>query len=320
MVNHADSAWKSGRRGFTVIELMVVLAVIGILVALLVPAVLMAREAGRRTQCRNNLRQLGVAVHTFESTHQFYPSNGWGYLWIGDPDRGVGPKQPGGWIYQLLPFIEADALLKIGAGMTPAAKATALGKLCSHVLPLFQCPSRPAVGASALNLSLAFNNAVLPENVAKTHYAINEGDYITGTPGGPLTLEEGDAPTYSWTDVSQATGISFLRSAVRPADVTDGTSHTYLIGEKCVSRDGYLNASDDGFDQPLYSGVDLDIARWTTGPPLPDGLSPEVRRFGSAHADGAMFVYCDGSVRMVSFLIDAEVHQDSGNRHDGEVH
>ncbi|MEQ9407775.1 MAG: DUF1559 domain-containing protein [Fuerstiella sp.] len=318
-VSTVQNAAASSRTAFTIVELLVTMAIISVLVALIIPAVQYAREAGRRTQCRNNLRQLGIAVHNFESTHGYYPSNGWGYLWIGDPDRGVGPRQPGGWIYQLLPFVEGSSLAAMGSGLPEAQKRAALAELGRTPMPLFQCPSRPAVPTTALNPILSFHNADIAGSVATTQYAICEGDYITNTPGGPASLVQGDDPSYAWTDVSDATGVSFLRSTVRTRDVTDGTSHTYLVGEKNVSLESYADASDDGFDQPMYSGVDLDIARWTTGPPLPDGLTPQFRRFGSAHAAGAYFVMCDGSVRMVSFLVDAQVHRYGGNRRDGEV-
>lgn len=308
----------NAKSGFTIVELLVVVAIIGILVALLLPAVQMAREAGRRTQCQNNLRQIGVAVHNFESTHGHYPSNGWGYLWLGDPDRGVGPKQPGGWIYQLLPFIEATSNAQIGKGLDRAAKRIALADLSTAPIQMLRCPTRPALAVSVRKPELDFYNADVPETVAKTDYAINEGDYVTDTDGGPPTLQSGDNPNFAWTDVSKATGVSFLRSKIRLRDIVDGTSNTYLVGEKYVSIDGYTKGTDFGNDQPLYSGVDVDLNRWTTGPPLPDGLSVQIRRFGSAHPGGTYFVYCDGSVRLVSFLVDVHLHQSTGNRHDGQ--
>lgn len=319
-LHKAPSQRLAGERGFTLIELLIVVAVISILVALTIPAVQLARESARQTQCRNNLRQMGLAVQNFEATHRFYPSNGWGYQWIGDPDRGVGRKQPGGWIYHLLPYLEQDALSQIGRGLAAPEKSLALNILCRTPVAVLQCPSRPSASTAALNPKLVFRNAIVTSPVAITHYAICEGDYITGTLGGPLTLADGDDPAFEWTDVSQASGVSFLRSEIRPRDITDGTSHTYLIGEKHVSQRSYFDASDDGFDQPMYSGVDVDIARWTTGPPLPDGLTSQIRRFGSAHAAGANMVYCDGSVKTISYLIDAVVHQSAGHRSDGGRH
>lgn len=309
---------RRSSRGFTVVELLVSIAVIGLLIALLLPAVQSAREAARRTQCRNNLRQLGTAVHNFEATHRSYPSNGWGFLWMGEPDRGAGPNQPGGWIYQLLPYIEGGTLAELGKGQDATARRATLGILAATPVPLLKCVSRPSPSVSPRKPELVFHNADVPENVAKTDYAINEGDYITNTDGGPLTLAEGDDPHYDWTKVRKATGVSFLRSRIRPADVTDGTSHTYLIGEKSVSIEGYLEPTDGGNDAPLYSGVDLDINRWTLAGPLPDGPSPQVRRFGSAHSSGCHFVFCDGSVREISYYINRLVHRHLGNRKDGQ--
>jgi prepilin-type N-terminal cleavage/methylation domain-containing protein len=307
------------RRGFTLIELLIVIAVIGLLIALTLPAVQSSREAARQAECRNNLHQLAVAVATFESTHRHIPSNGWGFLWIGDPDRGAGPRQPGGWIYQLLPYVELSSLSSLGAGADPIQQRTALTQLMQQPLSLYKCPSRPGDALAPLGTGLVFRNAGSPSLVAKTDYAINEGDFITDTREGPVSLQEGDDAAYPWKDVSRATGVSFLRSRVRFADLQDGASQTYLIGEKSVSRPGYNTANDDGHDAPMYCGVDLDINRWTIDPPLPDSQSAFVRRFGSAHADGCIFALCDGSVRKISYSVDSEVHRNLGNRADGKI-
>ena len=106
--------------------------------------------------------------------------------------------------------------------------------------------------------------------MAKTHYAVNEGDYITNTGAGPTTLQQGDSASYPWVDTTLATGIAYQRSQVTPAMVTDGMSCTYMLGEKYVSVAGYYNYSDNGYDQSAYSGVDLDINRWVLDPPLAD--------------------------------------------------
>jgi prepilin-type N-terminal cleavage/methylation domain-containing protein/prepilin-type processing-associated H-X9-DG protein len=304
--------------GFTLIELLVAISIIGLLLALTLPAVQSTRQAARSTQCRNNLRQIGLAVHSHESTYGAFPSNGWGFLWIGDPDRGVGPRQPGGWIYQLLPQLEATPLANIGAGLNGLAKEDELEELMKSPLPVFECPSRPGEGL-LLARPLSFSNATWTPWVAKTDYAINEGDFITDTDGGPPTYTAGDDPSYTWKDVSAATGVCFLRSRIRTQDILDGMSQTYLVGEKYVPTGAYLSADDLGHDQSMYSGVDLDINRWTLETPLPDGDVSAVRAFGSAHPGGCHFVYCDGSVHLVSYSVDAEVHRAAGNRRDGRV-
>lgn len=310
-------AGQSWRSGFTLIEVLVVLGIIAILLALLAPAVQAVREAARQTQCRSNLKQLALAAESHVSAFHRYPSNGWGYLWIGDPDRGTDLGQPGGWIYNLLGYVEMQPLRSLGRGETAGLKRFTLADVSRTSLALFRCPTRPGDAIGQANPSLIPINAEWVPEVAKTDYAINEGDFVTNTPGGPSSLADGDDPRHLWTDTSQATGICYLRSMIRPADVTDGLGHTYLVGEKNVGRRGYSSADDPGHDQSMFSGVDLDINRWTDRPPLRDGDSPSERAFGSAHSNGCHFAFCDGSVRFVSYSVDAAVHRQCGNRRDG---
>jgi len=301
------------------IEVLVVVAIIGMLMALLLPAVQASREASRRNRCMNNLKQLGIAIENHTSAHGHYPTNGWGFLWVGDPDRGMGPEQPGGWIYNILPYVEQEELRRLGRDEDPAAKRQALGRLIQTALPVVRCPSRATAVLSACNPALGFRNAEWAEQVAKTDYAGNEGDWISDTRGGPRTLEEGDSGRYRWRDTRRATGIFYQRSRVQPAMVQDGLSMTYLVGEKYVSTGGYDTYEDPGYDQSAYSGVDVDLNRWVLKPPQVDGQEVDMRRFGSAHVGGCHFVFCDGSVRRISYEIDARVHRALGNRRDGAV-
>lgn len=305
------------RPGWTLVELMVAVTILTILLALLLPAVQSAREAARKTQCRNNLRQIAVAIHNFHSTWNQFPCNGWGYGWVGEPDRGTGVAQPGGWIYQLLPETDQANLRGLGGGLSPTQRPAALLELCRSAVPLFKCPSRPTLLLGPPSVRFRYWNADMPSEVARTDYAINEGDVITNTPIGPDSLAMGDRSDYDWTDVSMASGVSWLRGAARMSDVTDGTSNTYLCGEKYVSTTGYDNGTDRGYDQTLFSGVDLDINRWTLSPPAQDAASMADRTFGSAHGQACHMAFCDGSARSVSYAIDGAVHRLLGNRRDG---
>ena len=302
------------RRGFTLLELLVVISILSVLMALILPAVQSAREAARRTECRNNLRQLGLAAAQHESSHGFFPSNGWGYLWIGEPGRGMGPRQPGGWVWNLLPYLERNDLWLSGADETGAARRAALARVQETSLKVLVCTTRRRVGLSRCNPVLVPMNADFTPHVATTDYAANEGDFITDTDGGPPGLVQGDDSAYPWKDTSKATGVCFLRSEIRVQMIRDGMGHTYLFGEKYVSHSGDASGFDPGNDQSAYSGVDLDLNRWTIDPPLQDAAAVEKRRFGSAHVGACHFAFCDGSVKAISYQIDREVHRRLGTR------
>jgi prepilin-type processing-associated H-X9-DG protein len=305
--------------GFTIIELLAIIAILGILIALLLPAVQAARESARRLQCQNNLKQLALGMAHHVDAFGCYPTNGWGFCWIGDPDRGTGVKQPGGWIYNILPYLEQQSLHELGRSQNAAAKADALTQLTQTPFAMLLCPTRPAAQLLPANPDVIPRNAHWQPQVAKTHYAVNEGDYITDSHEGPATLEQGDWAGCPWSDTSLATGIAFQRSHVAVAMVTDGLSNTYLLGEKYVSVDGYFDHSDSSYDQSAYSGVDVDINRWVLDPPLADAKPLHERLFGSAHSAGCQMAFCDGSVHLISYQIDAEVHRRLGNRRDGQA-
>src|SRR5580704_2621702 len=135
----------SGRRtfsGFTLVELLVVITIIGILVSLLLPAVQSAREQARLTQCKNNIKQLAMGCQTHVSTYQYFPGGGWGWGWIGDPTHGSGNTQPGGWIYNILPYIDQQNVHDLQLGQTGAGLAAAAGRMLSTPLAVLSCADR----------------------------------------------------------------------------------------------------------------------------------------------------------------------------------
>ena len=145
---HSNPA-ENSRHGFTLVELLVVITIIGILMSLLLPAVQSARESARSVQCANNVKQLGLGAIQHLSVTGFFPSGGWGWSCAGDPDRGFGLKQPGGWLYSVLPFVDQKNLWSLGSGIPSdsqtTAKQSAMSKQLTTPVALFYCPSRRSV-------------------------------------------------------------------------------------------------------------------------------------------------------------------------------
>lgn len=304
---------RQGRRAaMTLVEILVVISIIGMLMALLLPAVQASRESARQNICENHLKQLGLAMQNHESATRRFPSGGWGYTWAGDPDRGSGTSQPGGWAYDVLPYLERRDLRIFGAGLPLAEKQAAIGQILQVPLPVFYCPSRRSVRLEASDPLLKATNYRKPSAVAESDYAVNAGDSPIGIGPGPKSYAQGDDPNYEWTDTSKCTGICFLRSQVGMADIRDGSSRTYLIGEKYAVMGGW----DPGDDQGVYAGFDYDTVRFTNGVLTPDQSQKFIERFGSSHPTGGHFVFCDGSVRAISFDINPRIHRFLGNRRD----
>lgn len=317
--NRAAMCRRVARRGFTLVELLVVIGLISLLAALLLPAVQSAREAARITQCKNNLKQIGIAVAIHESSFTRLPSNGWGFAWMGDARRGSGPQQPGGWIYQLLDELDLQVLQSLGGGGNEAVNRAERRAMAEARPSVFVCPSRNSGTGVAGTTIFNYYNADVPGIVGRTDYAACEGDFITNTAFGPDSLEQGDDPQYEWKDTSRATGVCFARSQIRFSEISDGLTNTIFAGEKCVSTAGYASAEDSGYDQSMFTGVDLDLNRWTIEPPNRDGAygGQHVRLFGSAHQQACQLLLCDGSVRSASYWIDGGLFRALGTRADG---
>jgi len=383
------SRYQSARRGFTLVELLVVIAIIGTLIALLLPATQAAREAARRTQCLNNLHQLAFASLNHEQALGQFPNGGWGPLWVGDPDRGTktGSQtdptncgQPGGWLYNILPYIEQTQLHDLGiAPANQAEKTSKSAQRCALQIANINCTSRrsgqsyPLLTAAPTTLPTG-DTGWTPANrqpyetdslttVGRSDYAINCGtrfqvtngtiDPVNGpSAGGPsdnrklyagpqghcelasveyptslsqvigsspfpkakTTGNPGWVPTISWS------GVSFQRSSVPSGAIKDGTSNTYLIGEKYISPDHYDDGVDGGDNDTAFSGFGNDNFRSTDQAPLNDQRGKAFDcLFGGPHSGIVQMSFCDGSTKAVNIGIDATVHRYLGDRNDGQV-
>jgi prepilin-type N-terminal cleavage/methylation domain-containing protein len=339
------------KRGFTLVELLVVIAIIGILVALLLPAVQAAREAARRTQCQNQLKQIATAFMNHEATQKYLPSSGWGWRWQGDPDRGFGEDQPGGWAYNAIAYLEESQIREAGQGKDPATKEAAMLAAVGTPIPIFNCPTRRAALAYPMvrNGNLANNIPSCVEGscvVARSDYQANSGACNNDDPGGPGSIA--DAENHDWFTIHQPekgaselwrlqNGITYERSQVRLAQITDGTSKTYMVGEKYRNPDYYVDGNDDSDDQNIFCGHDRDVNGYTSRISVAKGrkfnfvelpaiaylpLQDRPRlsydyHFGSAHPSGIHMALCDGSVQSINYDVDYKIFVLMGARDDG---
>ncbi|MGA2059232.1 MAG: DUF1559 domain-containing protein [Thermoguttaceae bacterium] len=300
--------------GFSLMEMLVVLAVVGILATLLLPAIQAARETARRMECANHLKQLSLACIHHEAAENHFPTGGW-YgpgLNIGDPDRGYGKSQPGGWTYNILPFMEDKALHDHGLGMSAAQKKVVLAQTAQTVLDEYYCPSRRAPmlcpNAPGMIPTGAQSNIDFFTPGARTDYAANAGShsweiYVTIYPVPPAPSND---------------GIIYAQSVIQIKDIRDGLSHTYLLGEKTLMSDHYRDGQSIGDRLPLFANFAYDWERiGATAPEKDMRGKDDYAAFGSAHRGGLNMSFCDGSVQSVGYDVDAAVFKHTCIRNDG---
>jgi prepilin-type N-terminal cleavage/methylation domain-containing protein/prepilin-type processing-associated H-X9-DG protein len=333
----------SDARGFTLVELLVVIAIIGVLVGLLLPAIQAAREAARRTQCKNQLRQLALSFHQHHDSLKYFPSGGWSWKWLGFPEQGFGKAQSGSWLYSVLPYMEQAAIRNLGSGSTGATRREACKKRVQSPFEGMTCPTRRRANVYPFSIGggADFRYCAMPlEMCSKTDYAANGGFVRTTETSGGDPPESGEnmlaIRPVDYQQTTQAdpkdlwNGVVFYRSEVNMRQVTDGTSRTYMVGEKWMFIDNYDTGLDNGDGEPAFSGNNDDTIRVThTDYPLAadtemprDKANPSQtigrRIFGSAHQGGFNMAMCDASVNFIETNIDPTLHAINGGRDDGD--
>jgi prepilin-type N-terminal cleavage/methylation domain-containing protein/prepilin-type processing-associated H-X9-DG protein len=271
------------RAGFTLIELLVVIAIIAVLVALLLPAVQHAREAARRVQCKNSLKQIGLALHNYHDSHRVFPPGYVSAVSAGGDDLGPG----WGWAAQVLGGLEqANLAAQIRFGLDIGDPANAAPRVAP--VPLLRCPSDP----SAVEVFTAEDTDVM---IARANYV---GVF------GANELED---------DSAVGNGLFYRNSRVRFGDLTDGTSQTLAVGERSsdFSRATWTGAVTAADDAPALILGDA-------GTP-PNSPAADEDDFASRHDGGANFLMGDGAVRSVSGMIDLAVWRALATRAGGEA-
>jgi prepilin-type N-terminal cleavage/methylation domain-containing protein len=296
------------RRGFTLVELLVVIAIIGILVALLLPAVQSAREAARRMQCQNNLKQIGLALHNYHGTHQTFPP---GSFWYGDS-----ASNRGSILIQLLPFMEQQNVYN---QFDFTKKIDDQTGMLSTIIPGYVCPSD--------------NNRGLYNGVAIHNYAASAGPTphidsptCTCAAGASFNAYTAVVPNSKYGGVPDFAG-PFYRTGVPTTmqDCRDGLSNTIYFGEvrrNCSAhiRQGWMRSNNGNGLVATQVPINYDSCSDTAANPCqkPCNWSTELA-YKSQHTGGAQFVLGDGSVHFYGDSIDHSVYQLLGAKNDGKT-
>ena len=310
---------RHNQNAFTLVELLVSIGIIGILIAIAIPAAQRIREAARRASCSNNLRQLGLAALNHETSLSHLPSGGWGLEWYGINGRGKGISQPGGWLFNSLDCLELNNIAALAPSPTDLElpEQSVFDRFFQAPATVFRCPAkldRPL----ERSYYMANPTGIVLNFPAASDYCANGGSNVFAGYRGPRNLAEGELDSYPWPAEQNFNGVVAIHQPISLAEITDGLSQTLLIGEKFVRR---LDSNDTGDDQTARQGFSADIVRWTFETPLPDDFATGDRStfFGTSHSSTTPFVLADGSTHQIALEIDRQLFALLGSRGDGKA-
>ncbi len=286
-------------KGFTLIELLVVIAIIAILIALLLPAVQQAREAARRTQCRNNLKQIGLAAHNYHDTYGMLPAG-----WIGvELTTGLDFTEGSngwGWASKLLPQLDQNNVYNQINFLQPVEDPVNMAPR-TQVLSVFRCPSN---AFHELTWTITDGTNPLAELALSNYPACFGTGEIHACEGNPAPFKcSGD-------------GMFYHNSSLRFSNVTDGLSNTLMMGERKIRHNPDWHTTWTGV---VPMGEETFESILGTTDHTPNNPANHLDDFSSFHASGAIFALGDGSARFIGQNIDLTVYQSLATRAKGEI-
>lgn len=305
--------FPANRRGFTLVELLVVIAIIGVLIALLLPAVQQAREAARRIQCSNNMKQLGLAMHNYHDTYGNFPAGQFSQQQLDDPN---GQPNRMTWFTSILPFVEQRAMYDlVKPSMANSPANTWNETVRKTVVDGFVCPSDP-------------NGGKIGNDGFQGNYLANSGHDI-------MVQANADKPS---TNGGGMSGLFFVKSHIGLKDITDGTSNTLMFGEirqspqaNCTIGNYWNGWGMESMFTTLFwintpapdfvpQGADANNPWRTTQALPPSGPGSQTAySLRSAHPGGVMVTRADGSVSFLPETMSNQTLKDLSNRGDGAV-
>ena len=302
----------ASRKGFTLVELLVVIAIIAMLVTLLLPAVQAARESARNTQCKNNLKQIGLSCLNYESANGELPGfNGEQppvivNFPVNARARAVAARdytKGGNWMLQVLAFMEdvalSETLTELSLARSFKPNDPNVAAAVATPIPSFYCPTRREVRAYPLHRAYRLRYGKLG---ARSDYAMNGGATKGRVSGNTITVLND--------------GVWMVGKRATMKNLLDGTSKSYLVGEKAMDSLKYTTGDGIGDHAPVAGLIDSRGAanayvRYAARRPAPDANDNCLgcHDFGSAHREGWNAVMCDGSVRQLSYGNSWDVHR-----------